>query len=187
MDVSEGRPPLLYPGPRIALLRRFARLSVTDLHALEAQITTLARDKANRGKVDRGFWFAWDDRMRSDYRDRQELDILFSDVVTALASGLSGFDVDRLGTSMLGGRRAEAGSGAFGGLMGLIRPKSNAEQRQEVALNLIRNATAPWDPRLAIMACWNVACAVALRERLRPGTVALLEAAWRGVFGELPI
>ena len=25
MDVSEGRPPLLYPGPRIALLRRFAR------------------------------------------------------------------------------------------------------------------------------------------------------------------
>jgi hypothetical protein len=52
---------------------------------------------------------------------------------------------------------------------------------------LIEDTLAPWDPRRAVVATWNMACAAALRDHLPAAMVATLEAAWRGALGEPPI
>ena len=54
------------------------------------------------------------------------------------------------------------------------------------AIRLIDRAVAPWDPHLAIVACWNVACAATLRHHLAAGMVGVLEIAWRTALGEPP-
>ena len=57
---------------------------------------------------------------------------------------------------------------------------------QHAAIGLIEDAVAPWDPRLAIVACWNVACAATLRKYLPVEVVEVLEGAWRRAIGEPP-
>jgi hypothetical protein len=66
-------------------------------------------------------------------------------------------------------------------------PASPSRRLQDASIGLIEATLAPWDPRRAIVATWNMACAAALRERLRPTTIEALEAAWRTALGEPPI
>ncbi len=176
--MSERRP-FLYPGPRAALLRRIAALTVDDLHGLDAAVRVLKEEKAHR-HVDKGFVFAWWDGPRPSSEDEAELDDLFGDVVTALATGLTGLDVERVAA-----RFARKPSG-LDGLSRLFFPPRQKRQVQDASIGLIEDALAPWDPRLAIVATWNMACAAALRGHLPPATVETLEAAWRRALGEPP-
>jgi hypothetical protein len=66
-----------------------------------------------------------------------------------------------------------------------MRPRP-PRQLQDASIALIEGHLEPWDPRLAIVATWNMACAVALRRRLPERTVAALEAAWRRAVGDPP-
>jgi hypothetical protein len=178
--------PLIYPGPRMALMTRFGQLGLDDLRALETAVSDLARDRAQRGRVDRGFWFAWNDRLQLDRREQVEISELFADVLMAIASGLTGLDAARFGRLIGRGSGSRGLGGGLAGAFGFLKVRSQAEQHQEAAISLISDAAAPWDPRLGLMACWNVACAAALRRRLRPATVDTLEAPWRTVFGDPP-
>ncbi len=174
--------PLLYAGPRRALLARLGRVTLDELHALDAAATELGRAKEGRGRADRGFWYAWHDGLNLDREHQAEIHELFSDVMVALASALTGIDVARFGV----GLAASGGGGALGGIFDMFRAKTPAQRRQETAIGLINDAAAPWNPRVGVVACWNVACAAALRRRLRPETVDILEAPWRAALGEPP-
>ena len=174
------RPPFLYPGPRAALLRRVRSLTIDDLHALDAAVRSLREDKRHRD-VEKGFVFAWWDGPRPSREDEEELDDLFADVVTALATGLTGLDVERVAA-----RFAQKPS-VFDGIARLFLPPRAKRQVQDASIGLIEDAVAPWDPRLAVVATWNMACAAALRDHLRPATIETLEAAWRQALGEPPI
>ena len=70
--------------------------------------------------------------------------------------------------------------------MRLLRPSSANRPLQSAAIGLIEDAVAPWDPRLAIVACWNLACAATLRKHLPVEVVDVLEGAWRRAIGEPP-
>ena len=107
---------------------------------------------------------------------------LFGDVVVAIAHGVTGLDVERFGVRPPSGQQ----TGVFGDLVRLLRPASAARSLQDAAIGLIEGAAAPWDPRLAIVACWNVACAATLRAHLRMDVVDMLEGAWRRALGEPP-
>ncbi len=182
-DLEEG-PLLIYPGPRAALLGRLGKVTLDELHALEDAVRDLAKAKELRGRVDRGFWYAWHDGLELPREEQAQIGDLFADVMMAIAGGVVGLDVERFG-ARLGARSRDAG-GAFGGLLGFLRQRPPSQRRQEMAIDLINDAAAPWDPRLGVVACWNVACAAALRRRLRPPTVEALEAAWRTALGEPP-
>lgn len=172
------RPLLLYPGPRAALLRRVRSLTVDDLHRLDEAVRALLAERKHR-TVDKGFFFAWWDGPKLSREMEDELQELFGAVLVALAGGLTGLDVERIGAQFAPKRR---------GLDGLVdlffRPRSFP--LQDASIGLIENALAPWDPRLAIVATWNVACAAALRGHLAEETVATLEAAWRRALGDPP-
>jgi hypothetical protein len=171
----------LLPEPRDALLVRLGRLTIADLHALDAAVRELRAEKRYRSRVDKGFWLAWYEGPRLTSTERRELDGLFAHVVGAIAQGLTGLDVERLGAP--GPRHS---GGVLGDLAALFRPASADRPIQEVAIRLIHDAVAPWDPRLAIVACWNLACAVTLRPHLPPPCVEILERAWRQALGEPP-
>jgi len=175
-----GRPPFLYPGPRAALLRRVRSLTVDDLHALDAAVRSLREDKRHRD-VEKGFVFAWWDGPHPSSEDEEELNDLFADVVTALATGLTGLDVERVAA------RFAPKPSVFDGIARLFLPPRAGRQVQDASIGLIEDAVAPWDPRLAVVATWNMACAAALRDHLRPATIETLEAAWRQALGEPPI
>jgi hypothetical protein len=179
---SSGRDPLLLPGPRAALLGRLGQLTVEDLHGLDAAVRALREEKPYRKRVDMGFWLGWYEGPRLTPAEGGELRDLFVRVVAAIAGGLTGLDVERFGARPRGGQPG----GVFGDLTRLLRPSSADLALQDAALELIRGAVAPWDPRLAIVACWNVACAATLRTHLPVGVVDVLEGAWRRVFGEPP-
>lgn len=174
------RTPFLYPGPRAALLRRVRTLTVEDLHALDAAVGELALEKAHR-HVDKGFLYAWWDgpQLRDD--EEQELHDLFSSVLVALAGGLTDVDVERVAARFV---PQPKGLAAF---TQVFFPPSRGRQLQDVSIGLIEDAVAPWDPRLAVVATWNMACAAALRERVPVATIATLQAAWRRALGEPPI
>ena len=175
-----SEPPLLYGGPRNAILRRYAALTVEDLRALSAAIERLASDRHDRRRLDRGFWYAWYAGPKLTADETTEIEHLFTEVVVAIASGLSGLDVARFG-ARLGG----AAQGPLGWLTGLWAPRPG-RRLEETAIGLIEEACAPWQPRLGVVAAWNAACAVALRGRISGETEATLAAPWRAVFGELP-
>ena len=182
MSHSSERDPLLFPGPRAALLGRLSQLTVEDLHALDAAVLALRDEKPYRKRVDKGFWLAWYEGPRLKRAEGDELQDLFGHVVVAIAGGLTGLDVERFG-ARLGGRQQ---GGAIGDLMRLLRPSSANRPLQSAAIGLIEDAVAPWDPRLAIVTCWNVACAATLRKYLPVEVVEVLEGAWRRAIGEPP-
>ena len=174
------RPPLLYPGPRAALLGRVRALTIDDLRGLDAAVRSLAAGKTHR-HVDKGFLFAWWDgpRLRDD--EDREIQDLFAAVLAALAGGLTDLDVERIGEHFA------PKSTVFGSLAQAFFPVRKSRRLQDVSIGLIEDAVAPWDPRRAIIATWNMACAAALRDRLPAATVATLEAAWRRALGEPPV
>jgi hypothetical protein len=171
----------LSPGPRDALLARLGQLTVPDLHALDATVRELRAERPYRSRVDKGFWLAWYEGPRLTGTERRELDSLFAHVVGAIAHGLTGLDVERLA-----GLGPHQSGGVLGDLAQLFRPASTNRPIQEMAIRLIDDAVAPWDPRLAIVACWNLACAITLRPHLPPACVEILESAWRRTLGEPP-
>lgn len=182
MSHSSERGPLLFPGPRAALLGRMSQLTVEDLHALDAAVLALRDEKPYRKRVDKGFWLAWYEGPRLKTAEGDELQDLFGHVVVAIAGGLTGLDVERFGARLGSGQQG----GAIGDLMRLLRPSSANRPLQGAAIGLIEDAVAPWDPRLAIVACWNVACAATLRKHLPVEVVNVLEGAWRRAIGEPP-
>ena len=174
-----GRAPLLYPGPRAALLRRIGALTVDDLHALDGAVRELAAAKAHR-HVDNGFLFAWWDGPRLDDEDDAALQDLFAVVLAALAGSLTGLDVERVGA------RLAPKPSLLDGILQAFVPERRSRRLQDASIGLIEDAVAPWDPRLAVVATWNMACAAALRDRLPAPTLETLEAAWRRALGEPP-
>lgn len=182
MSHSSERDPLLFPGPRAALLGRLSQLTVEDLHALDAAVLALRDEKPYRKRVDKGFWLAWYEGPRLKRAEGDELQDLFGHVVVAIAGGLTGLDVERFGVRLGDGQQG----GAIGDLMRLLRSTSADRPLQSAAIGLIEDAVAPWDPRLAIVACWNVACAATLRKYLPVEVVEVLEGAWRRAIGEPP-
>ena len=182
MSHSSERGPLLFPGPRAALLGRLSQLTVEDLHALDAAVLALRDEKPYRKRVDKGFWLAWYEGPRLTRAEGDELQDLFGHVVVAIAGGLTGLDVERFGVRLGDGQQG----GAIGDLMRLLRPSSANRPLQSAAIGLIEDAVAPWDPRLAIVACWNLACAATLRKHLPVEVVDVLEGAWRRAIGEPP-
>jgi hypothetical protein len=179
---SSGPPPLLTPRLREALQRRLGQLTVDDLHLLDAAVRALREAKPYRRRVDMGFTLAWYEGPRLTRAEDGELADLFGDVIIAIAGGVTGFDVERLGAR---GQRDQS-TGAIGDVMRFLRPDSAARPLQHAALGLIESSVAPWDPRLAIMACWNMACAAVLGAHLSGSVVEVLEAAWRQALGEPP-
>jgi hypothetical protein len=174
------RPPLLYPGPRAALLRRVRSLTVDELHALDAAVRALLAERAHK-HLDKGYFFAWWDGPNLDREGEDELQLLFGDMLVALAGGLTGLDVERVGAQFVQKRRG------LDGLVDLfLRPRAT-HQLQDAAIGLIESSVAPWDPRLAIIATWNMACAAALRRHLHERTTTALEAAWRRAIGDPPV
>lgn len=173
-------PPLLYGGPRNAISRRFATLTIEDLQALAGAVEDLAREKENRKKVDHGYWFAWYDGPRLTEAETAQIQGLFTEVVVAIATGVTGLDVARFGA-----RLRPSNHGPLTRLTSfmLARP---SRQLEDAAIGLMEDACAPWDPRHGFIAAWNAACAVAFRGRVPAQTEAILAAPWRAVFGDLP-
>jgi hypothetical protein len=174
------RRPFLYPGPRIALLRRVAKLTVDDLHGLDAAVRALVAEKSHK-HVDKGFMFAWWAGPRIADQDESELQDLFAALLAALASGLTGIDVERVGA------RFAPKPSPTESLYRLLIPARPSRNLQDASIGLIEDALAPWDPRLAIVATWNMTCAAALREHLPAPTIETLEAPWRRAIGDPPI
>ena len=174
------RTPFLYAGPRAALLWRIHGLTVDDLHALDAAVGALLLDKAHR-HADKGFLYAWWEGPRLQAEEDREMQDLFAAVLAALAGGLTDVDVERFGA-----RFAPRPAG-LGSLSQVFFPPSQAKRLQDASIGLIEDAVAPWNPRRAVVAIWNMACAGALREHLSPTTIEKLQAAWRRALGEPPI
>jgi len=173
-------PPLLYGGPRHAITRRYATLRVEDLRALDAAVRELAGERQNRKKVDHGFWYAWYDGPRLTRAEEKEVSDLFSEVVVAIATGLTGLDVARYGAHLR--PRSE---GPLERLTAFFTGRPG-HPLQDAAIALMDDACAPWDPRLGFIAAWNAACAVAFRGRIPERSEQILGSAWLKVFGELP-
>jgi len=174
-----GRPPLIAPLTRHAVLRRVAALTLDDLHRLDAAVRELTATKARRD-LQKGFLFAWWEGPRLRREEDEELEDLFGALLAALAGGLTGLDVERVGA------RLAPKPGLLDGLLQVfLRPRRD-HQVQDTAIALIEDAVAPWDPRLAIVATWNMACAAVLRPHLPAATVESLEAAWRRALGDPP-
>jgi hypothetical protein len=174
------RPPFLYPGPRATLLGRVRALTIDDLRALDAAVRSLVAGKAHR-HVDKGVLFAWWEGPRLRRDEDRELQDLFAATLAALASGLTDLDVERFAA-----RLAPKPTG-LASLAQAFLPARQSRRLVDTSIGLIDDAVAPWDPRLAIIATWNMACAAAFRDHLPATTVATLEAAWRRALGEPPI
>ena len=71
--------------------------------------------------------------------------------------------------------------------MRVFMPPRRSRQLQDASIGLIEDHLAPWDPRRAVVATWNMACAAALRDRVPATTLTVLEAPWRRALGEPPI
>jgi hypothetical protein len=174
-----GRPPLVSPLTRNAILRRVATLTTDDLHRLDAAVRELAATKAGR-HLEKGFLFAWWEGPRLRREEDDELEDLFGALLAALAGGLTGLDVERVGA------RLAPKPGLLDGLLQVFLAPRRDHQVQDTAIALIEDAVAPWDPRLAIVATWNMACAAVLRAHLPAATAGSLEAAWRRAIGDPP-
>ena len=184
MSPAVGEPhPLLYAGPRAAILRRLRELRQAHLVALDAAVRELAAAKPLRKRVDHGFWFAWYEGPKLSRQEEDELAILFTDVVVAIAGGVSGIDDGRFGERLR--PRPQGLGGLLGGLGGFLAPRPS-RRLEEAAIGLIEDTVAPWNPRLGVVAAWNMACAIALRGRLDPRVEEALLVAWEKALGPLP-
>jgi hypothetical protein len=172
--------PLLYAGPRTALLRRVRALTVEDLHALDAAVGELVLEKAHR-HADKGFLYAWWEGPRLQDEDDREMQELFAAILAALAGGLTDIDVERFGA------RLSPKPTGLASISQMFFPPSQTRRLQDASIGLIEEAVAPWKPQRAVVAIWNMACAAALRDHLSPATIATLQAAWRRALGEPPI
>jgi hypothetical protein len=173
-------PPLLYGGPRHAIVRRYATLRVEDLHALEAAVKELAGERHYRKKVDFGYWYAWYDGPRLSRAQEKEVNDLFAEVAVAIATGLTGLDVARYGA-----RLRPQSEGPLERLTAFFTGRPG-HPLQDAAIALMDDACAPWDPRYGFIGAWNAACAVAFRGHIPEDSERILGAAWQKVFGELP-
>ncbi len=182
MSDPSGPDPLLASGPLSAVLDRLRRLTVDDLHRLDEAVRAASAEKPYHGRVDKGFWLAWYTGPHLTTSEGRQLADMFPSVVVAIASGVTGMDVNRLGARLGGADRA----GVFGDLFRLVRPGSAARPLQHAAIALIEDAVAPWDPRFAIVACWNLTCAATLRAHLSAPVLDVLERAWRLALGDPP-
>lgn len=182
MSDPSGRLPLLPPGRRAALLGRLRALTLDDLHGLDAAVRELRAGQPRDKRVDKGFWLAWYEGPRLTKPEDAELENLFVHVVVAIAGALTGLDVERFGARQPAAQQA----GVFGDVARLLRQDSADRRLQNAAIGLIEATVAPWDPRLAIMACWNAACAATLRGHLPVRVVDVLEGPWRRALGEPP-
>jgi hypothetical protein len=174
------RRPFLYPGPQAALLRRVATLTVEDLHALDTAVRALAAEKVHK-QVDKGFLFAWWEGPDLREDERMELEDLFSAVLVALASGLTDIDVERVGA------RFAPKPSISASLTRWFSSPRRSRQLQDVSIGLIEDHVAPWDPRRAVTATWNMVCAAALQDHVPAATLAVLEAPWRRALGDPPV
>lgn len=157
-------------------------LTVDDLHALDAAVRALREEVPYRTRVDKGFWLAWYEGPQLPAAEGDELGGLFVQVLVAIAHGLTGLEVERLAARPPDPPQV----GVLGDPMRRLRPASADQSLQNAAIRLIEGAVAPWDPRLAIVACWNMACAAALRTYVPAVVVGVLEGAWRRALGEPP-
>jgi hypothetical protein len=174
-------PPLIEPGPRYRVLTRIGALTVADLHALDEAVEALLAERSHR-HIDKGFYFAWWDGPNLPRELEDEVQALFADVLVALARGLTGIDVEQVAPQL---NRKRGGFGLDGLLDVFMRPQPS-RRSQDAAIALLEGHVAPWDPRRAVVATWNMVCAVALRGHLREPARATLEAAWRRALGDLP-
>jgi hypothetical protein len=172
-------PTLLAPARRAMLLRRVHALTIDDLHALDDAVAALAGTKALR-HVDKGYFFAWWEGPRLRREEERALEDLFADVLAALAGGLTGLDVERIAA------RFAPKPSVLDSLAAVFLSARPSRHVQDASIGLIEDATAPWNPRRAIVATWNMTCAVVLGARLPPATIATLEAAWRRALGDPP-
>jgi hypothetical protein len=109
------------------------------------------------------------------------LDRLFVEIVVAMAVAVSGVDPHVVaGTS----DRSRSAGATF---LDVLFPRRQSTGLTEVSLRLIDSALAPVDPQHAVVAAYNAGCAIALRGRIAPDVEAILTAAWRRTFGELPV
>jgi hypothetical protein len=154
---------------------------VDDLHALDAAVRELRSERSHRN-IDKGFSFAWWDGPSLPRELEDEIQVLFSDILVALAGGITGIDIEHV-APQLAPKRGGFGLDSLAELF--LRPRA-PQRLQDASIALLEGHVAPWDPRLAVVATWNMACAVALRERLREATVTTLEAAWRRALGDPP-
>ena len=69
----------------------------------------------------------------------------------------------------------------------MFNPPRPSRRLQDASIGLIEDTLAPWDPRRAIVATWNMGCAAALRDHLPPATIEKLELPWRRALGEPPL
>ena len=142
------RTPFLYAGPRAALLRRVRSLTVDDLHALDAAVGALLREKEHR-HADKGFLYAWWEGPRLQDEEDQEMQELFAAVLAALAGGLTDVDVERYGA-----RLATKPTG-LGAISAVFFPPSHTRRLQDASIGLIEDAVAPWNPRRAVVAIFT--------------------------------
>ena len=173
------RTPLLDPIARAAVLARVRTLTRDDLHALDAATRALAATPDHR-RADKGYFFAWWDGPGTREPDETEIQDFFADVLVALATSLTGINVAQYGT-----RLAREPSG-MDKLYRFVVPARRSDALQDSSIGLIEDAVAPWSPRVAVVATWNMACAVALGAHLPEPTRETLETAWRQALGDLP-
>lgn len=162
------------------LLARFRRLHRDDLEALDRSVQALVATEGRHHRSDLGFRYAWYEGPPLSHAETAALDRLFRDVCAAVATGVTGFDA-----AAFDERPSDRGGG-FGFLARWFTPPSANGSHEDAALEVLAVACRPFDPRRAIVACWNVACAAAMRGHLAPDVVTVLEAAWRGALGEPP-
>ncbi len=169
------------PPERVApVLARFRRLRRDDLEALDRSVQALVATEGRRHRSDLGFRYAWYEGPPLSYAETADLDELFRRVCAAIATGVTGFDAAAFDD------RAADRAGAFGFLTRWFTPPYAKGTREDAALEVLTVACRPFDPRRAVVACWNLACATAMRDHLAPDVVVALEAAWRGALGEPP-
>ncbi len=162
------------------LLARFRRLRREDLEALDRSVQELVAAEGRRHRSDLGFRYAWYEGPPLSYAETAAMDALFTDVCAAIATGVTGFDAAAFDE----GENDRAG--AFGFLTRWFTPPYAKGSHEDAALEVLTVACRPFDPRRAVVACWNLTCAAAMRGHLAPEVIVALEAAWRGALGELP-
>ena len=166
---------------RAAFLTRAGSLTKAELLALGTAVDALIAEGGDRERLTKGFFFAWYKGPSLSDDDNAALNDLFIEVLIVIARALT--DVDP--RAMTRGRQAER-QDFLSAVRELFTMKSKSREAEELAIRLIEGAVAPTDPRVALVAAWNAACAVALHGRLPPAVDETLGAAWRRTIGELP-
>lgn len=171
----------LDPGQRVGpLLARYRWLRREDLEALDRSVQALVAAEGRHHRSDLGFRYAWYEGPPLSYAETAALDELFRQVCAAIATGVTGFDASAFDEPS----SDRAGASSF--LTRWFTPPYAKGAHDDKALEVLTVACRPFDPRRAVVACWNLACAAAMGGHLAPDVVVTLEAAWRNALGEPP-